>query len=166
MLIILSVIIMKFYIKRDKTVGDSLFVVFNEQGRENYYVTGSKNTTYISDLNGRILVKIHRLPLPALKAYSISCGNNNIKFFINTSSTAPSCYFFGNSWLIRGDTIANSFDIIDADNSLVASHRRNFTGNNGYELNIMRDNNELFCIATSICVDIEAKVDNPTLQTV
>lgn len=157
---------MKFYIKRDKTVGDSLFIIFDDRGRERYYVNGSKNTSYISDLNGRILVKIHRLPLPALKAYSISSGNYNIKFFINTSSKSPSCYFFGNSWLIRGDINRNTFDIIDADNSLVASHVRSFSKTGCYELEISKGNSELFCIATSICVDLEAKVDNPTLQTV
>ncbi len=157
---------MKFYIKRDKTAGDGLFVIFDERGRDKYFVSGSKNYFIISDLNGRILVKIHRLPLPALKAYSISSGNYNIKFFINTSSKAPSCYFFGNSWLIRGDITRNSFDIIDADNSLVASHRVSFSNSGSYELEISKGNSELFCIATSICVDIEAKVDNPTLQTV
>lgn len=157
---------MKFYIKRDKTVGESLFAVFDEQGRDKYYVTGSKNTSCISDTRGRVLVKIHRLPLPALKAFSISCGNHNIKFFINTSSKTPSCYFFGNSWLIRGDIVMNSFDIIDSDNSLVASHRKNFLNKNEYELCVSNDNNDLFCIAVSVCADIEAKVDNPALQTV
>lgn len=157
---------MKFYIKRDKTVGESLFIVFNEQGREKYFVSGNKNTFFISDINGRVLVKIHRLPLPALKAYSISSGNYNIKFFINTSSKLPSCYFFGNSWLIRGEIAANSFDIIDADNSLVASHRRSFSDNKGYELEVSKGNSELFVIATAVCIDLEAKVDNPALQTV
>lgn len=157
---------MKFYIKRDKTVDDSLFIVFDEQGREKYFVSGSKNTCHISDVSGRVLVKIHRLPLPALKAFSISSGNYNIKFFVNTSSKTPSCYFFGNSWLIRGDIITNVFDIIDSDNSLVASHRKSFSENKGYELNVTNSNNVLFCVAVSVCVDIEAKVDNPALQTV
>ncbi len=157
---------MKFYIKRDKTVGDSLFIVFDEHGRDKYFVSGSKNSSYISDVSGRVIVKIHRLPLPALKAYSISSGNHNIKFFINTSSKSPSCYFYGNSWLIRGDISVNSFDIIDADNSLVMSHRRSFLNSNDYELDICKGNSELFCIATSVCVDLEAKVDNPALQTV
>lgn len=157
---------MKFYIKRDKTVGESLFVIFDEQGKEKYYVTGSKNTCHISDISGRVVVKIHRLPLPALKAFSISSGNYNIKFFVNTSSKTPSCYFYGNSWLIRGDIVTNIFDIIDSDNSLVAGHRISFSENKCYELNVTNDRNILFCLAVSICVDIEAKVDNPTLQTV
>jgi uncharacterized protein YxjI len=157
---------MKFYIKRDKTAGDHLFVVLNEQGRDKYFVTGTKNSSVISDNRGNSLVKIHRLPLPALKAFSISSGNYNIKFFINTSSKTPSCYFFGNSWLIRGDIDLNSFDIIDSDNSLVASHRKNFTAEKGYELCVNNDSNTLFCIAVAVCADIEAKVDNPSLQTV
>ena len=85
---------MKFYIKRDKTVGESLFVIFDEQGKEKYYVTGSKNTCHISDTSGRVVVKIHRLPLPALKAFSISSGNYNIKFFVNTPLALLSIIFF------------------------------------------------------------------------
>lgn len=157
---------MKFFIKRDKSDGEGLFTVYDKNGREKYFVTGKKNTAFISDFSGKILVKIHRLPLPALKAYSISSGNYNIKFFINTSSKSPSCYFFGNSWLIRGDTVTNTFDIIDADNSLVASHRNSFQKSKCYELFVNGENNILFCLATAICVDMEAKVDNPTLQTV
>ncbi len=149
---------MKFFIKRDKTAGEGLFIVYDELGKEKYYVKGSKNVCNISDLKGRVIGKIHRLPLPALKAFSISSGNYNIKFFVNTSSKIPSCYFFGNSWLIRGDIGTNSFDIIDADNSIVASHRRSFRDSNAYELDVFGDNNEIFCIATSVCVDIEAKV--------
>ena len=149
---------MKFFIQRDKTVGEKLFIVFDEQGREKYFVTGSKNTCFISDTKERVLVKIHRLPLPALKAFSISSGNYNIKFFVNTSSKTPSCYFFGNSWLIRGDILTNTFDVIDSDNSLVASHRVSFSEKKGYELEIISEHNELFFIATAVCVDIEAKV--------
>ena len=118
---------MKFFIQRDKTVGEKLFIVFDEQGREKYFVTGSKNTCFI-------------------------------KFFVNTSSKTPSCYFFGNSWLIRGDILTNTFDVIDSDNSLVASHRVSFSEKKGYELEIISEHNELFCIATAVCVDIEAKV--------
>ena len=151
---------MKLFIKRDKTVDDSLFVVLDEECNEKYYVTGSKSTIYLTDLSETVLMKIKQLPLPALRAYSITAYNRNIKFILNSNPTAVNCYYYGNSWHIRGDVFTKSFDIIDADNSLVATHCLRYSkSGDGVELNVFAENRELFCIATAICVNLDVKIN-------
>lgn len=158
---------MKLYIKRDKSTDDSMFIVFDEICEEKYYVTGSKNTMTLTDLHHNKLMTVKRMPLPALKAYSISAGNKNIKFIMNNSLSSVACYFYGIPWHIRGDVFTKSFDIIDADNSLVATHFMRFSRcGDGYELNVMNERRELLCIGTAICVNLEARVDNARVQTV
>lgn len=158
---------MKLYIKRDKTTDDSMFIVFDEICMEKYYVTGSKNTMVLTDLQHNCLMKIKRLPLPALKAYSITADRGNIKFIVNNAVNYFSCYFYGIPWHIRGNVFNKSFDIIDADNSLVATHSKRFSRcGDGYELNVINEHRELFCIGTAVCVNLEAKVDNVQVQTV
>ena len=58
-------------------------------------------------------------------------------------------------------------DIIDADNSLVATHCERFSKlGDGYELNIRGEDCELFCIGTAVCVNLTQRVKQPKLQTV
>lgn len=158
---------MKLYIKRDKTSDDSMFVIFDEQGREKYNVTRSKNTIYMFDTENALRLKVRQLPLPAIRAYSLTAGNRNIKFIMNGKPTALNCYYYGTSWHIRGDVFAKSFDIIDADNSLIATHCKRFSDTgDGYELNVFAEHSEYLSIGTAICVNLCATVDNRVVQTV
>ena len=110
---------MKLFVKRDKTVDGSMFAVLDENCRDKYFIRCSKNNIILVDLNDEVLLKVKQLLLPALKTFSISSKERNIKLMINSKS---SCYFYGISWHIRGDFFTKSFDIIDADNSVVAVH--------------------------------------------
>ena len=158
---------MKLYIKRDKSTDKSMFVVFDEYCNEKYYVVGSKDKLELISTDKSKLMTIRRVPLPALKAYSITVGKNNIKFIIGNSNSKVSCYYYGIGWHIRGNIFIKSFDILDADNSLVATHAQRFSScGDGYELNVVNESRELFCIATAICINLVAKVDNPCPQTV
>ena len=97
----------------------------------------------------------------------ISAQKQNIKFIMNNSNKFSNCYFYGVGWRVRGNVFIKSFDIIDADNSLIATHIKRFSPcGDGYELNVINESKELFSIATEICVNLEAKVDNPRMQTV
>lgn len=158
---------MKLYIKQDKSIENQLFIVYDELCNEKYFVKGNKDKLYIVDLSGDTLLKIRRIFLPTLKAFSITAQKQNIKFIINNSNKFPNCYFYGIGWRVRGNVFIKSFDIIDADNSLVATHIKRFSPcGDGYELNVINESKELFSIATAICVNLEAKVDNPQMQTV
>ena len=156
---------MKLYIKRDKTVDKALFAVLDEYCDNKYYVKSDKNNVVLCDLDGKVLLKIKCLILPALKTYTLVSDERTIRFIINPKKSC--CYFYGKSWHIRGDFFTKSFDIIGADNSVVATHAKRFSeSGSGYELNINSEHNELLCLGVAICASLEAKVDNPVLQTV
>lgn len=158
---------MKLYIKRDKSDGNRLFIIYDELCREKYFAKGNKDKLEISDLSGDVLAKIRRHYLPALNAYSITAHKCNIKFIMNSNNRAVNCYFYGIGWRIRGNAFTKSFDIIDADNSLVATHSKSFSPcSDGYALSIFNESKELFCIATALCVNLEARLDNVQMQTV
>lgn len=149
---------MKLYIKRDISAENSLFTVFDSLGREKYYVTGQKSVLYISDMNGVCVAKIRQLPLPAIRAYSLSAGKRGCKFIINSSPTASNCYFYGLGWHIRGSIFIKSFDIIDADNSVVATHCERFgEKGRGWELNVSDEYNELLALCTAVCVNLDVR---------
>ena len=150
---------MKLFIKRDRTADGSLFCVLNEFCKDKYYVRSAKNSIVLCDLNDKVLLRIKRLILPSLKAYTLVSAERTIRFMVNPRKSY--CWFYGMSWYIRGDFFTKSFDIMDADNSVVATHARRFCdGGSGYELNIFAEHNECFCIGVAVCANIEAKVDN------
>lgn len=146
---------MKLFIKRDKTADDSLFVVFDEVLNEKYYVTKPGSSILIKDTGMNTVAKIKSLPLPSLRAYSLTACGRNIKFFMGKK-----CYFYGTSWSIRGSIPEKSFDIIDGDNSIVATHSRRFgKSGDGYELNVYPEHCELLCVATAVCVNLGVTAD-------
>ena len=149
---------MRLYLQRDIHGDCSRFTVYDGLYREKYYVTavsGRKNRLVITDLSGNRAALISRMPLPLLQAYSISVGRRNIKLILNSGTSASASYYYGVSWHIRGSTLEKSFDIIDADNSIVASHSKCFNGRmNGYVLEILRDEQGLFCLASAVCVNL------------
>ncbi|MBQ5397878.1 MAG: hypothetical protein IIU14_00380 [Ruminococcus sp.] len=156
---------MKRYIKRDKSAENNLFLIYDELGLELYRVFRQKNNVVLSDTEGKKLLKIKTLPLPKLCAYSISDGKNSIKLIINPQKC--SCGFYGTPWQIRGELFSGSFDIIDADNSLVCSHERSFSnGKSCYLAEIESSHNELLCLGTAVCADIRQKADKLCVQTV
>lgn len=158
---------MRLYIKRDTTAHNSMYVVFNEHCKEKYLVIGTKDKLRITNLKGEAVLKIRRLPSLGFRLYSVTADKHNIKLLINSTNSATNCMFHGIGWHLRGNAFIKSFDIIDADNSLVAVHSKRFSPcGDGYELNVIREDRELFCIATAICINLEAKVDSSRLQPV
>ena len=158
---------MRLYIKQDMSIENQLFIVYDELCNEKYFIKGNKDKLYLVDLSGETLLRIRRIFLPTLKAFSITAQKQNIKFIMNNSNKFSNCYFYGVGWRVRGNVFIKSFDIIDADNSLIATHIKRFSPcGDGYELNVINESKELFSIATAICVNLEAKVDNPRMQTV
>lgn len=163
---------MQLYIKRDITDVTSRFVIFDEFCNEKYLVTGVHSGTgekmQITDLQGEILLTIKKIPLPVLHAYSISDKKTNIKLIVNNNSLkGASCYYYGISWRFRGNIETGSYDIMDADNSVVASHSRRWSAcGDGFELHVNNGECELFCIASVVCLNAFLAVDNPAVQTV
>lgn len=158
---------MKLYLKRDLSSENSRFVVLDELCREKYYVlsTGkSLEKLLITTTDGIVVTKINRLPLPMLQAYSITCGGKNIRFILNPAKDARNCYYYGISWHIRGQIFTKSFDILDVDNTVIAAHYRSFGTCGGYELDIYSEENQQFCLATAVCVNMAELSENPAIK--
>ncbi|MDR0914065.1 MAG: hypothetical protein LBM65_02720, partial [Oscillospiraceae bacterium] len=122
---------MKLYIKRDTSDLLARFSVLDEQCKEKYLVLGSRSPSgeklVITDTQGEKLLKIKKIPLPVLHAFSIGNKEENFKLIVNLSAKSSTCYYYGISWRIRGDISTGSYDIIDADGTVVASHIKRFS---------------------------------------
>lgn len=158
---------MKLFIKRDNSSENSLFVIMDEFCNDLYYATGCADKIKLYNTDKICCMKIRRVSLPAIKAYSISVGKRNIKFLISSHNLKAPCYYYGVKWRIRGNIFINSFDILDVDNTKIASVAKRF-GNcgDGFELNVYDNKKEMFCIATVLCLNLQTKVDNHRFQTV
>lgn len=153
---------MKMYLKRDKSAGDSAFVVFDELGKEAFYVIVRRHGFVLTDRDENILLKIRRLSVPAIRAYSFSANGRSVKLF-QDSATGSGWHYYGSSWKLREG--ADCFEIIDADNSLVADCKLSF-GKRCYELEVIGESNLLFSVATAVCLNLSIKADKPAPLTV
>lgn len=155
---------MRVFVKQNKTPDGRLFTVYDELFHEKYEVSRVKNRILLLDKHKKAHMRIKQMPLPALKAYSITADRRNAKFFINPNMTS---FFYGVAWHIRGDLGTNSFDVISADNSVVAVHCKRFCeAGDCCELNIEDDRDELLCLGISVCVNLSARVEKLVAQTV
>ena len=155
---------MRVYLKQNKTPDGGLFTVYDELFHEKYGISRSKSSIVLSDKAGKAQLRIKQIPLPAVKAYSITANRRSAKFFINPNMSS---LFYGVAWHIRGDLGSKSFDVISADNSVVAEHCKRFcAAGDCYELNITDMNDEMLCLGISVCVNLSARVENLVAQTV
>lgn len=161
---------MKFFFKRDISCADARFVIYDALCNEKYFVVSNGKSVEklkLIDLEGNTLLKIKKLPLPVVYAFSISHKTENIKMILNPAKSAAGCYYYGISWHIRGNVFEKNFDIIDVDNTVVATHLKRWSGcADGYELNVYCREKELLCIASAVCINIVSIVDNPAIQAV
>ena len=145
----------KIFIRRDVSDIHARYAVFDEYENELYTVSG-RNTASGEVMkvisSGFTQAKIRDLRLPVLTAYVISVKAESVKLFFTYRAGRIKARFSGISWRIRGDILSGSFDIIDADGTIVCCVYQNFL-KRYIELNVFDDNRELFCIAAALCVD-------------
>lgn len=158
---------MKRYVKRDTSELYSRYETLDENGCLLYRVRGKQNPSgehiRISDMNGAIVCKIRRLGVSAFSAYTIKVGGETARMNIAASSTAAAVRFHGISFIIRGDVIAGSYDILDADNSVICAVYKDFV-KNALTLTVNLEEREIFCIAAAVCIDSLSVEPTPALQ--
>ncbi len=158
---------MKLFIKRDISAGDSAFTVFDELGKEKYYVLFTKTKSTVSlkitDTQNNTVVTIRKLPIVGTNTFVFRKRKNHITFVIVKSSKGIFCNYYGNNWHINGEITTKNFSIIDVDNSVIAIQRK---CGEALELNITEDKNELYCICTSVCINLINTVDKLAMQAV
>lgn len=158
---------MKLFIKRDISDTDSAFTVFDELGCEKYYAVftkaKSRNNLVLTDTQNNVVAAIRRLPFVGAKSFVLKAGKAHLTFVIVITSKGVYCNFYGNNWHINGDIASKNFSIFDVDNSVISTHKNCI---NSSEINIFDKSNELFCIATSICLSLINTVDKLAIQAV
>ncbi len=149
----------KLYLKRDASQVHSRFCVFDESGYEKYVITGKRmhgsDKMIISGLNGVPLVYIRVAPLRVFYAFSVRAEGERFTMVASTAGGKMDFRFHGISWLLSRSADMRSFEIFDADGSVVMSQTADAYHLNGsYELEIHNDLRELFCIAAAVCADV------------
>lgn len=158
---------MKLFIKRDVSVNDSAFTVFDECGKEKYYSLISKNKSKtkitITDTKNNIVSKMRQMPFFNTETFLIKSDKCNMTLVVIMSSKGLFCKVYGMNWHIAGDIANKNFSILDVDNSVIATHKNSM---NYAELVVYDKSNELSSITLSLCISMINTVDNRVAQAV
>ena len=160
---------MKLYIKRDKTDETSRYIVYSESGEVVYKICGKYSTssqrTYIMR-DDVCVAKIRDAHLgPIRTSYVTLCGSS-FHLVTTLSRKKYTVTYHGVPLHIRGDVLANCYDILAVDNSVIACVCRRYkTDSETMELNINDINYQLLCIASAVCLDSVGTIDSMVLQT-
>lgn len=163
------VIVMKLHLKRDVSAGGVGFSVFDESGREKYRAVSvvtkvtKKTNLLLLDQNGRVAAKIRRLPIVGTYTYVLRVEKSHITFVIVPVKNGVLSYFYGNNWHINGNIAAKDFTIIDVDKTVILSHRKHA---DYCTLEIFNEENERYCVAAAICVNLINTIEKPVVKAV
>lgn len=155
--------------KRDKSSEKYDFVFFDELGEEKYRayfkktkVSAKLNLIVENTANG-VAAKIRQLPIVGTRTFVFKVGKSHVTFVIVPTQKGVYSYFYGNNWHISGDIAAKNFHIIDVDKTVILSH----TLCPDYcLLEITNPDNELYCVAASICANLINIIDKPAVKAV
>lgn len=159
---------MKLFIKRELSASSCEFVVSDASGNEKYKVNRKQtkvtpNVVYrILDTGDGVAAEIRRLPVVGTKTFVLKAYKTHITFVMVPTQKGIYAYFYGNNWHIRGDIAAKNFEVIDVDNTGIFMHTRH---SDYTELTVNDEENELFCIAAAVCVNLINTTGQHVLKT-
>ena len=158
---------MKRFLQRDTVDEFSRYLVYDEKGelrgRINGKITPSGEFVRILDNEGNILCKIRRFGLNVLSAYGIRANGETVRMNISLNGSRASVRFRGISFFVRGDVLSGSYDIIDADSSVICAVYKDFS-KGCIDISIALEEREMFCIAAAVCIDSIRAYTAPALQ--
>ncbi len=158
---------MKLHLKRDLSASDAGFTVFDESGMEKYRAVSvktkvtKKTNLLLLNSQGETAAKIRRLPIVGTYTFVLKVAKSHITFVIVPTKNGILSYFYGNNWHINGSIAAKNFTIIDVDKSVILSHRKHA---DYCMLEIFDEDNELYCVAASICANLINTIEKPVVQ--
>ena len=157
----------KIFLQRDKSEEASRYRAYDDRGELIYLIRGritpSGESMTIRSTDGGVMCRIRRLGLRALSAYSISAGGESARLNIAVGAGRAAVRFRGISFHIRGDVLTGSYDILDADNSIVCVVYKDYA-KSCIELSVNIKERELFCMAAAACIDSLTVTPAPALQ--
>lgn len=158
---------MKRYLQQDISDVCARYEVYDERGALIYRIRGrntpSGESIRICDPQGAVLCKVRRLGFHALGAYTITIGCETVRLNIAVSAGRAAVRFRGISFSIRGDVMSGSYDIIDADKTVICTVYRDFT-KGCTTLTVNNREREIFCIAAVACLNSLRAEAEPALQ--
>ena len=160
---------MRLFLKRDVSLGESAFVVYDELGKNKYFAqvgktkVGGKYNILITDADGNTAAKIRELPIVGTKTFVFKVNKKHITLVVLPTANGLSCNFYGNNWLISGELASKNFTIIDVDKSVILRHIKH---TDYCELEIERESAELYCVAASVCANLINTVEKFAVQAV
>lgn len=160
---------MRLFLKRDVSLGESAFVIFDELGNIKYLAqvgktkVGGKYNVKISDADGETAAKIRELPIVGTNTFVFKVNKRHVTFVIVPTANGLNSYFYGNNWHINGELASKNFLIIDVDKSVIMRHTKRA---DCCELEIEREECELYCVAASICANLINTTEKLAVQAV
>lgn len=158
---------MKLHLKRDCSPNNVGFVIYDESGKEKYRAVSVK-TKVTKKLNmvllnqaGESVAKIRRLPIVGTCTFVLKVGKTHVTFAAVPTKNGILSYFYGNNWHVNGDLAAKNFTIIDVDKTVILNHRKHA---DYCTLEIFDADNELYCIAASICANFINTIEKPVVK--
>ena len=161
------VIFMKLHLKRDVSAGGAAFTVYDESGQLKYRVAEvstkvtKKTNLLVLDSVGETAAKIRRLPIVGTYTFVLRVKRAHLTFVFVPTKNGILSYFYGNNWHVNGNIAAKNFTIIDVDGSVILSHRKHA---DHCTLEIFDAENELYCVAAAVCVNLINTIEKPAVQ--
>lgn len=162
---------MKLFLRRDTSKESSRFIICDEQGADKYSVSGKRTASTdrmtICNTEGMPLVTVRVAPFHVFYAFSISDGHERFTMTATRMGNKIEFRFHGISWSLCQSCDLRSFEIIDADKSVVMLQSADrFLSTGALELTVYNEHRELFCIAAAICVNVLSLADAAAAVTV
>lgn len=150
---------MKLFLSRDTSSEHSRFIVYDECKREKFVISGRRTAStdkmVISSVEGTPLVNIRVAPFHVFYAFSISDKKERFTMVAANIGSRTDYRFHGISWMLSRSADRRSFEIFDADGTLIMSQSADrFLATGAYSLEIFCEKRELFCIAAAVCADV------------
>ncbi len=146
----------RYWLQRDRSDEKARYAVYDGRGRLKYCVKGtvkpSGEVMWLCDENGTAAGKIVRLGFNTFSVYRIRTDHETVRLGIAAASGRARVTFSGISFSIRGDVLSGSYEIIDADATVIASASKDFM-KSCVQLTVNQEERELFCIGAAICID-------------
>ena len=154
--------------QRDRSDETARYAVYDGRGGLSYRVYGrimpSGELIHITDTCESVKCKIRRLGFNRLSAYKIRSDYETVRMNLAAASGRAVVQFSGISFSVRGDVLGGSYDIVDADSTVVCTVCKDYA-KSCVRLSVNMEERELFCIAAAVCIDGLTVERAPALQT-
>ncbi len=149
---------MKLYIKQKVFSWKDKFKVFDEQGREKYYIEGEfislGKKLHIYDLQGEEVAFIAQKVFSFLPRYFVYINGAEIAEIVKQFSFfRPKYTIEGLGWEINGDFFAHDYYISQNGRNIVNINKQWMTWGDCYELDIADESDEIVALGVVLAID-------------